>query len=144
MRVTLLATILIAATSLLSVGCGGGIKDNEVKVSGNVTIDGQPIEIGSVSFVSADGSTPTGGGNIKDGAYVAFVAPGEKKVLVLGNKLVGKEKLYDTPDSPTRDMYEKVTPPEYNAVHLTPLTATINSEQDGLNFELTSKVKAKR
>lgn len=140
----MLATALVAAMSLLSLGCSGGSTKNEVKVTGTVTIDGQPIEIGSVSFVSADGSTPTGGGNIKDGEYVAFVPPGEKKVLVLGNKLIGKEKLYDTPDSPTRDMYEKVTPPEYNADHLTPLTATITDDQSGLNFELTSKVKARR
>lgn len=130
--------------SLLSIGCSSGVKSNEVKVSGTVTIDGQPIEIGSVSFVSADGATPTGGGNIKDGTYVAFVAPGEKKVLVLGNKLIGTEKLYDTPDSPTREKYEKVTPPAYNADHLTPLTANIEAAQDDLNFELTKKVKAKR
>ncbi|EAQ82285.1 hypothetical protein [Blastopirellula marina] len=144
MQIPILATTLVAAVSLLSIGCSSGTKSNEVKVSGKVTIDGQPIEIGSVSFVSADGATPTGGGNIKDGTYVAFVAPGEKKVLVLGNKLVGKEKLYDTPDSPTRDKYEKVTPPEYNAFELTPLTASISGAQDDLDFELLKKVKARR
>lgn len=123
-------------------GCGE--ESSNVQVTGNISIDGEPIPKGTITFVSADGETPTGGGVIKDGTYTAFVPPGEKVVMVLGNKVVGQEPLYEgVSDSPMRDSYEKVTPDAYNAAHLTPLKATITESQEGLDFELSKDVKAK-
>ncbi len=123
-------------------GCGE--KSSNVQITGKISIDGEPIPKGTISFVAADGETPTGGGVIKDGTYTALVPPGEKVVLVLGNKVVGQEPLYeDVADSPMRDSYEKVTPDAYNAAHLTPLKATITESQEGLDFELTKDVKPK-
>ena len=124
------------------VACGCAEKGSEVTVSGKVTIDGEPIPTGTVTFVAAEGDTPTGGGVIKDGAYTARVPPGEKIVLVLGNRLVGQEPEYkDMPDSPMRDKYEMITPEAYNAKHLTPLKASITGPQEGLDFELTKTVR---
>lgn len=135
------ASIALALLALASsTGCGE--KKNEVTVSGKVTIDGESIEMGKISFVAADGATPTGGGVIKDGAYTATVAPGEKTVLVQGNKLIGQEPEYEgVPDSPMRDKYEMITPKAYNAAHLTPLKATITEAQEGLDFDLTKDLK---
>jgi len=134
---------VFAALVLLGVvGCGGGEAVHEVEVTGSVTIDGEPIDQGSISFVAVDGVARTGGGIIKDGKYLARVAPGEKKVMVLGNKLVGTEPLYKgVPDSPTRDKYEMITPPAYNAAHQTPLTATITDGPQTIDFDLTKSVK---
>lgn len=132
--------------ALLALAGAGGCAEKaaEMDVTGKVTIDGQPIETGTISFIAADGATPTGGGVIKDGVYTAKVPPGEKTVLVLGNKLVGQEPLYkDMPDSPMRDKYQMVTPEAYNAAHLTPLKASITDSQQGLDFELTSKLGKK-
>jgi len=129
-----------ACLSLLVLVVAGGCSEtsDEAQVSGQVTIDGEPIGQGTISFVAADGATPTGGGVIKDGSYTASVPPGEKVVLVLGNKVVGEEPLYeDVPDSPTREAYETITPEAYNAKELTPLKASITGDQEGLNFELT-------
>jgi hypothetical protein len=132
-------TLAVSALALVSVvGCSGGEAVHEVEVTGSVTIDGQPIDQGAISFVAVDGVARTGGGIIKDGKYVARVAPGEKKVMVLGNKLVGTEPLYKgVPDSPTREKYEMVTPPAYNAAHQTPLTATITDGPQSIDFELS-------
>jgi hypothetical protein len=71
--------------------------------------------------------------------------PGEKIVLVLGQKLVGQEPEYEgVPDSPMRDKYEIITPPAYDAAHLSPLKATISGPQDGLDFDLTGKPPTRR
>lgn len=136
-------TLAVSALALVSVvGYSGGEAVHEVEVTGSVTIDGQPIDQGAISFVAVDGVARTGGGIIKDGKYVARVAPGEKKVMVLGNKLVGTEPLYKgVPDSPTREKYEMVTPPAYNAAHQTPLTATITDGPQSIDFELTKSLK---
>lgn len=127
---------------LAALGCGGPTVDL-VEVSGTVTVDGEPVPQGTVTFVSADGSTPTGGGVIQDGAYTAKTPPGEKVVLVLGTKVVGQEQVLEgVPDSGMRDKVEMVTAPAYNAAHLTPLKASITGPQQGLNFELTKDVPA--
>lgn len=122
-------------------GCSGDMKD-EVEVTGSVTIDGEPVPSGTVTFVATDGATPTGGGVIKDGKYVAKVPPGEKTVMVLGNELVGREaESKDMPGSAMRDVYKTVTPPQYNAEHQTPLKATITESQEGVDFNLTKDGK---
>ncbi|WP_153556630.1 hypothetical protein [Roseimaritima sediminicola] len=131
-------TSLLAAGLGLLLATGCGDTRNELTVSGTVTVNGEPIENGTISFVAADGVAATGGGVIKDGSYTAFVAPGRKKVVVLGNKAVGEEPLYQgVPDSPTQTTYQTITPTKYNAAHLTPLTAEISENQEGLDFELT-------
>ncbi|EAQ81010.1 hypothetical protein [Blastopirellula marina] len=133
---------IVALLGLVALtGCGADTKSGEVKVQGTVSIDGQPVPTGSISFVAVDKSTPTGGGVIKEGNFTGYTMQGEKKVLIVGNKIVGQVKLYDTPDSGMRDKYESIVPPVYNAVQLTPLTVTIDGPRDDLSFELDSKAK---
>ena len=137
--------LLAMSTALLMlsllVGCSGAKKD-EVEVTGSVPIDGEPVPQGVVQFVAADGQTPTGGGVIQDGKYVAKVPPGEKKVLVLGTKVVGQQpESADMPGSQMVDKLETVTPPQYNAEHLTPLKATITESQQSIDFKLTKDGK---
>jgi hypothetical protein len=130
---------------LLAIASGCGKATNEVQVSGRATVDGVPIPSGAISFVDVGGTAATGGGIIKDGSYSATVLPGEKIVLVLGQKLVGQEPEYEgVPDSPMRDKYEVITPPAYDAAHLSPLKATISGPQDGLDFDLTGKPPTRR
>jgi hypothetical protein len=121
-------------------GCSSAKKE-EVEVTGSVTIDGQPVPQGVVQFVAADGQTPTGGGVIQDGKYVAKVPPGEKKVLVLGTKVVGQQSDPDMPGSAPEDKLETVTPPQYNAEHLTPLKATVTDAEQTIDFKLTKDGK---
>ncbi|WP_207397062.1 hypothetical protein [Bremerella alba] len=135
--------ILTATFAVLCVlpvlGCSPGNKSGEVEVSGTATIDGEPIPAGSISFVATDKSAPTGGGVIKDGQFTGFTMPGTKKVLVVGSKVVGKEKLYDTPDSPTRDKLESIVPPKYQSIQTTPLEVTIEGAQQDLLIEVSRK-----
>jgi len=137
------AAALLGALALAAGGCADDGK-NEVEVSGSVSIDGRPIPQGMITFLAEDGQTPTGGGPIKDGKYTAKVPPGKKKVMVLGNEIVGTEpSLKGVPDSAPRDVLKTLTPLEYNAAHVTPLRADITGSQEGLDFELTKSVGRK-
>jgi hypothetical protein len=66
--------LVVFAALALAAGCSGAGDDlPREAVSGNVTLDGQPLANGSISFVPAGGSTssePTGaGGEIRSGKF---------------------------------------------------------------------------
>lgn len=84
------------------------------EVSGAVTINGEPVEKGSISFISIDGMSPTAGGIIEDGQYTSQAPLSEAKVEIRVPKVVGKKKLYDTPDSPVQEIMEELLPRKYN------------------------------
>ena len=84
---------------LYSVTCAAillfsGCSDGKVAVRGMVTVDGQPIDEGSISLEPADGQGPTTGGLIKAGKYEltgnAAVEPGKKIVRIVGLRQAGK------------------------------------------------------
>jgi hypothetical protein len=100
------------ALFVLLAGCSG---KQTAQVSGMVRVDGQPLDKGSISFIPADGKGSTAGGDIKEGKYlVPKVSVGLMKVQIRYPRVTGKKKLYDTPDSPTRDVYTEVLPKKYN------------------------------
>jgi hypothetical protein len=104
--------LLAAILSVLLAGCS----DNQsAVVTGTVNVDGKPLEKGSISFEPADGKGVTAGGEIIDGKYnVPKVSPGTMLVKIRYPKVAGKKKLYDTPDSPTRDIFREALPAKYN------------------------------
>jgi len=138
-----ISTLVIGIACLTWVtGCGGGGKSGEVEVRGTVTVDGEPVERGSVTFLAADHGGAAGGGVINNGEYVASVTPGEKIVMVMGSKKVGEKlRLEGVPDSGMEEEFKTVTHANYNAQRLTPLRANIEGRTNDLNFELTSDGK---
>src|SRR4051812_2388316 len=93
----LIACLLALA---LAAGCSDGSK---ATVSGKVTLDGEPLKEGLIKFLPADGKSQNADAPIKDGQYMATMPPGEKRVEISAPKVVGKRKMYDTPDSPSVD-----------------------------------------
>jgi hypothetical protein len=67
--------LLAVALSLVALtGCGG---ERRVSVAGNVTLDGEPIPEGSITFIPDQGNHgPTAGGEIIDGEYRVESASG--------------------------------------------------------------------
>ena len=65
---------------LLAVGCGPQL----MTIEGTVTLDGAPVETGTISFVPADGKGATVGGEIKGGSYRIQA----EKEAALGSKTV--------------------------------------------------------
>jgi len=85
------------------------------EVSGSVTLGGTPVANGAITFTPADGQGRTAGCPIKDGKYTAQVPVGKMQVSISVPKVVGKKKLYDTPDSPEGDLYGESAPAKYNS-----------------------------
>ncbi len=94
------------------VGCGP--ESNVALITGTVSIDGKPADKGSISFIPVNGVGPTAGTELKEGKFSSQAAIGECKVEIRVSKVVGKKKLYDTPDSPVQDLMEEVLPSKYN------------------------------
>lgn len=127
--------VLLVAVAAAATGCAD---DNKATVSGQVTLDGKPLEKGTVSFVPADGNSPSAVGRIEQGHYTAEVPPGPKKIEVLGFRVIGREK-HDPndPSSPMIDVTEQFLPDRYNKA--TELTCEIAGSQDDLDFALSSE-----
>ncbi|ADB15746.1 hypothetical protein Psta_1063 [Pirellula staleyi DSM 6068] len=133
---------LCFSLALLVTIAGCGDSSGEVIVTGNVTLDGNPIETGSITFLSEAADGPTGGGVIKDGKYEARVLPGKKIVMVIGSKVVGERlRLEGVADSGTVPDLRTITPPIYNTREHSPVRANIEGPASDLNFSLTADGK---
>ncbi len=132
-RLTLASYCLVLG---LILGCSADAKHGTV--TGTVSVDGQPLKSGNIRFDPADGRTHTADAMILDGKFSAKVPPGEKRVSISAQKVVGKKKVYETPDSPTVDLTEEILPKRYNAQ--SELKATIKlGNQELPAFDLKSK-----
>jgi len=124
----------LALCAALAAGCdGSGLAD----VSGTVTVDGAPVEEGSITFVPADGQGQTAGGPIKDGKYSVRASPGRMKVSISAPKAIGKKKLYNTPNSPEGTIWKEGLPARYN--EQTELTLDVKPGRNAKDWELTAQ-----
>jgi hypothetical protein len=117
-----------------SLGCSADVKQGTV--SGTVTLDGQPLKSGTIRFDSADGRSIAVDASIVDGKFGKKMPPGDKRVSITSPKVIGKKKMYDTPDSPVYDVTEELLPKRYNAEST--LTMTVKVGEQEHPFELKS------
>jgi len=127
-----MAWVLAAA---LVAGCSSESPKGTVK--GEVTLDGQPLAAGLIRFVPVDGKTQTADGTIAGGKFSALVPLGDMRVEVTAPRVVGKMKMYNTPDSPEVDRVEEAIPPQYNVE--SKLTLTVVKGEVEKKFELKSR-----
>jgi hypothetical protein len=106
-------------------------------VTGSVTVDGAPAKVGAISFFAVDGRAPTAGAPIVDGQFTAQVKPGVCMVQIRVSKIVGKKKIYDTRDSPVREVWAEVLPAKYN--DNTQLKLDVKRGENQQEYNLTSK-----
>lgn len=124
----------ISSIGLLFASCSRDSKHGTV--TGTVTLDGQPLAQGLIRFVPTDGRTASADTVIENGSYSAQVPVGDKQIWVSATKVVGKRKMYDTPDSPTVDVTQELLPARYNVQ--TTLTLKVEPGKQQKAFELTS------
>jgi hypothetical protein len=128
------STALLLGLALgLCCGCSGG----KPTVSGEVTLDGKPLEEGIIRFVPADGKSQTASAPISKGRYRAEPPPGEHRVEISAPKVVGKRKMYDAPDVPAVDDVVELLPARYNVK--SELTLTVKPGSQTKDFPLSSK-----
>jgi hypothetical protein len=118
---------------LCAIGCGRG--NGLTEIGGTVTYKGQPVQSGTVKFLSADGSGPTAAGIIENGRYTMKVTPGKKQVAIEAFKIVGRRHHHpNDPGSPMIDVQEQFLPERYN--EKTGLVRSVPSEDGRYDFAL--------
>jgi hypothetical protein len=126
--------ILILIACIALVGCS---RSDMGIVTGSVTVDGEPAKVGAISFFAVDGRAPTAGAPIVDGQFKAQVNPGLCMVQIRVSKVVGKKKIYDTPNSPVREVWAEVLPAKYN--DNTQLKLDVKRGENQQEYALTTK-----
>lgn len=96
----------------LLVGCGD---NGRPTVQGVVTLDGKPVENGSIAFKAVDGKSPTVGAFISGGRFRQQVPAGSMRVEITSSGRVGKKKVRSLDGSPIEiDVLEEQIPEHYN------------------------------
>lgn len=109
-----------------------------IQLSGTVTLDGQPVEEGSISLMPVDGKGVTGGGLISNGTYTAESSPGEMAVQIYAYKTV--EKANPTTEEIERGLSTdrvQLLAPVYN--RQSKLRIRVSSSERNFDFPLTSQ-----
>lgn len=135
--ITVLGSSLLGLVLLLLVGCSE--PPTTAEVTGSVSVDGVPVEDGSIGFFPVDGKSPTAGAAIEAGHYTAQVPFGISKVEIRASKVIGEKKLYDTPDSPVQSILAEALPPRYNDESELQMDVALGMDEQ--NFELETKKK---
>jgi hypothetical protein len=104
-----------------------------------VTFDGEPLKTGVIRFDPSDGRSATADAIIQDGKFTAKLPPGEKRVSITASKVIGKRKMYETPNSPVIDITEEMLPKKYNANSDLKLTVKAGNQDSEPTFDLKSK-----
>lgn len=119
-------------------GCGD--ESSSVTVSGNVTLDGEPIEVGMIRFVDQSGVVPSAAGPIEDGKYSVEIEPGEKTVLIQGYKADGFLGM-EGPSGEKAPNLIPIVPDVYNSEQDPLLTTSITEAADNLDFKCDTEGK---
>jgi hypothetical protein len=107
------------------------------RVTGAVTLDGQPLPAGQVRFVALDGSSPTAGAAIVDGRFVAELPPGELRVEISAPKPGGRQQqMYDGHLGAAVESPDELLPARYNTS--SKLTLMVGPGEQQAEFKLKS------
>lgn len=133
-RACLLQLVSVPAVFL---GCGGGSGADSVTVTGNVTLDGQPLSEGDIIF-RADGGKGRGyAGKIKDGSYEVKCAPGNHRVEIRAMRSESGKKAKTLASGEEGMALEQYIPAKYN--DKSTLTADVSDSKTEFDFPLKSK-----
>src|SRR5688500_7277898 len=84
-RINLLRLVMIPGMAGAALTLAGCLSDSTATVSGNVTLNGQPLAKGLISFSAVDDAGGTGGADVVNGKYEAKGLPlGKYQVHVAG------------------------------------------------------------
>jgi hypothetical protein len=124
-------------------GCGSRQYDGprRIPLSGKVTVDGQTVDMGVVSFIPQDKTGRVSGGPIKGGAYSVpeemGAYEGKYRVEIHWNKPTGK-KIHNPMDKEQMiDEMMEGLPDKYHTK--SELTAEVSPKQTKFDFDLKGK-----
>jgi hypothetical protein len=123
-------------------GCGGKNYEGPPRfpLSGKVTVDGEPMKAGLISFVPQDKSGRIAGSPITDGAYSIpeekGATAGNYRVEIRWNKPTGR-RVKDAHGEEIMDEMIEGLPDKYHKN--SELTAEVSAQKTTFDFELQSK-----
>jgi hypothetical protein len=121
----------LTVLALLTAGCG----TSKPVMEGTITLDGVPIEKGTIMLMPIDGKGQTAGCGIEAGKYRMQASPGIRQVLIGANRKDGKMPDPMSPGSGALiDRYVNYVPERYN--EKSELTVTIKPGLNNHNFAL--------
>jgi hypothetical protein len=130
------------ALCALLVGCGSSKYSGEERfpLEGSVTLDGQPVDLGSISFTPAgEGKGRASGGVITDGKYAVpeekGANAGKYRVEIHWLKRTGKQ-LRDPESGEMYDERREALPEKYHTK--SELTVEVPAPENRQNFDLKS------
>jgi hypothetical protein len=133
-----LRRVIVLGLLLGLAGAGGCSADTgKGTVRGEVTLDGQPLKDGRIWFVPEDNQSPPVDTAIVDGRFRLAMPVGPKRVRISASKVVGKRRMYDTPNSPVVDEIKELLPARYN--DRSELTMTVQPGVQDKRFDLKSQ-----
>jgi hypothetical protein len=137
---TLAPAILLAGFLVLTVGCGKG-DPNRAAVSGAVSLDGTPLDEGSILFVPISGAQgAVTGGPIKDGRYQISrnvgATVGWNRVEIRSVRNTGKKIQYAPGTSPSVEVIQRVAS-QYNTNST--LKIEVHPSDNAADFHVSSK-----
>ena len=141
LHMTINQTITVTLSMLLLVGCSGGGPDDRGEVRGTVSLDGQPIEKGSIVFEPTDGNSgPMSGATIQNGAYHVPAkkgpAVGANRIEIRATKKTGRKVPARPPLTGEEDEIVQFIPARYNEEST--LIEEINPGENVIDFDLDS------
>jgi hypothetical protein len=128
----LILTLALSGPALLA-GCG----PTTATVRGEVTVDGQPLEKGVISYVPADSNGVPVTAEVRNGKYELTTAPGKKVVQISAPVVVGKRKEHNGPGAALVEITEESLPPRYNSS--TELTFEVRPGSNTKDWSVTKK-----
>ena len=135
--------VLSCLLAVMGTGCGAPSGPGRVNVYGTITMDGQPVPDGTISFIPARETVgPTAGATITKGYYeINQNGPtvGKYRIEIKAVRKTGKQIPAGTPAPPGTmiDEIEHYIPAKYNTK--TELEITFKPGSNKANFDLTSK-----
>lgn len=139
MRNNNLIMLLLCSAVLCLTGCGKSDTFERTQVEGMVTLNGEPVNQGVITFIPT-GKGASAGANLESGKFVIPAetgpSPGEYRVEIDSSVPTGKQIL-DTDGETMVDEFENGIPPRFN--RQTELKVTLKTGNNQHLFDLETE-----
>jgi hypothetical protein len=105
------AILAVGVLGLAAAGCGG---PSSATVSGQVTVDGQPLEKGYITFTPAGGKGGSVMVNVENGRYTATTTTGPNVVQISAPVVIDRKTIPAGDKTETVEITEEGLPEKYN------------------------------
>lgn len=135
MRTTSPLVLLALLFGLSAAGCSDSAAEGVVV--GEVYLDNGPLPKGLVRFVPTDDKLAPKDAEVVNGKFELKIAPCDAKVEIMAPKVIGKRKMYATPDSPEVEDIAELLPARFNTQSTLKMTVTAGRQEK--RFDVQSK-----